>query len=266
MKKRKNESGEVMIEGMIVMVITMLMLVWILGIGFIYYQKYVVRIATNDVAKKIAMTYENPASDIIMGYVSKDDILGRALYKTPELTHTNQLRSESYVKYIMDKANFNGTVKAVDVDVTQKHDAIGRSHITVTTECTFQTPFSEGLEIFGMSGKRTYRVTASADSTSISDYVSTFAIVDAFANGSIVSGGKLGKSFVKMINSLAGTYFTYTEDDDDDYDRYADNNENEHSGGGREHSDGDGSDGGGFRDDGSGGSSDGSDSDGGGFR
>lgn len=246
-KRRTTESGEVMIEGMIVIVITMLMLIWILGIGFIYYQKYVVRIATNDVAKKIAMTYENPASDIIMGYVSKDDILGRALYKTPELTHTNQLRSESYVKYIMDKANFNGTVKSVDVDVAHEQDAMGRSHITVTTECTFNTPFGAGLEIFGMSGKRTYRVSASADSTSISDYVSTFALVDALANGSIVSGGKFVKSLVKMINSINGTYFTFAEDDDDDYDRYADYGDdgNVHGGDSGEHSDGSG--GGGFR-------------------
>ena len=41
------------------------MLVWILGVGFIYYQKYVVRIATNDLAKKVAVTYDSPDSDIV---------------------------------------------------------------------------------------------------------------------------------------------------------------------------------------------------------
>nr|WP_304007588.1 hypothetical protein [Ruminococcus bromii] len=42
---RKNgERGEIMIEGMIVMVITMFILIWILGLGFLYYQRYVTTI------------------------------------------------------------------------------------------------------------------------------------------------------------------------------------------------------------------------------
>ena len=56
-KKKNCEQGEIMIEGMIVMVITMFILIWILGLGFLYYQRYVTTIVTNDAAVKIASTY-----------------------------------------------------------------------------------------------------------------------------------------------------------------------------------------------------------------
>ena len=35
----KNEKGEIMLEGMIVIIITLFILIWILAVGFIYYQK-----------------------------------------------------------------------------------------------------------------------------------------------------------------------------------------------------------------------------------
>ena len=35
----KNEMGEIMLEGMIVIIITLFILIWILAVGFIYYQK-----------------------------------------------------------------------------------------------------------------------------------------------------------------------------------------------------------------------------------
>lgn len=35
----KNEKGEIMLEGMIVIIITLFILIWILAVGFIYNQK-----------------------------------------------------------------------------------------------------------------------------------------------------------------------------------------------------------------------------------
>ena len=45
--KKNSESGEVMLEGMIVTVITVFILIWLLGLGFLYYQRYVTTIVTN---------------------------------------------------------------------------------------------------------------------------------------------------------------------------------------------------------------------------
>lgn len=202
-KRVKKEAGEIMLESTIVMVIVMLMLVWILGVGFIYYQKYTVRIATNEVACKIANTYSSPASDPITAYISRGEVQSRALYFSSETTETNKLRADSYAQYIMDKANFNGAVKDVQVNLEHFEDGMGRSHIKVTTECTFKTPFGEGLELFGMSGETTYRVTSYADSTSIPEYVSAVATANAFTNGSIISFGGLVDKVVGTVESFA---------------------------------------------------------------
>lgn len=202
LKHIKRESGEVMIESTIVMVITLLMLVWILGVGFLYYQKYVVRIATNDVANKIAASYDAPSSDIIMGYISAGDLDKKTIYDSDEMAEMNRLRTESYVNYIMKKANLYGTVKDVKVSLEHSKDALGRSHIKVTTECTFDTPFGEGLELFGMTGTQIYIVTAYADSTSLTDYISVVSVADSLTNGSVVKIPGFVDSTIKMINSF----------------------------------------------------------------
>lgn len=202
--KNKSESGEVMIEGMIVMVITMLMLVWVLGVGFVYYQKYVVRTVTNDATAKVASTYDAPTSDIIMGYINVKDISKRELYSSPDLTEVNTARAESYIKYMLDRTNFSGVVDDVKVALEYKTDNLGRSHVEVTTECTFNTPFGEGLKVFGMSPDITYSVKSYAESTSLNDYVSTVELSEALTDGTFLKGTGFVEKTVKMINSFMG--------------------------------------------------------------
>ena len=126
MERKSREKGAIMLEAIFVMVITMLVLVWLLAVGFLYYQRYTTTVVTNDAAVKIASTYNNPSSDIIMGYVATEDVSGRNLYRnftsgsaSSNLLEVNEKRAEAYVKYILDKANFSGVVE--DVDVELKH-------------------------------------------------------------------------------------------------------------------------------------------------
>lgn len=198
-----------MLEGMIVMVITMLLLVWILGIGFLYYQRYVTTIVANDVAVKIASTYNNPTSDIIMGYVTTEDLSNRDLYRnftSSNLKDVNEDRAESYVKYIMDKANFAGTVDEVQVELELVADSMVRKHVELVVTCTYNTPFGEGLEMFGMNSKATYSVTSCADCTDFADYISTVNFMTTLSNGTYTKGTGFIDSVVKMINSFVKVY------------------------------------------------------------
>lgn len=196
----KNDNGEIMLEGMIVVLITTLMLVWILGVGFLFYQKYLVTSITNDAASKVAATYNNPGSDLIMGYISTEDLAGRDLYRgftNNSLYEVNKGKASSYVEYRLKKTNFAGTISDVAVDLELCKDSPLRKHITVKTTCTFNTPFGIGLEIFGMDGKRTYEAYASADCTDVIDYIST---VDFAA--SQLGGGAVNSKVITFINSL----------------------------------------------------------------
>lgn len=203
----QKERGEIMLEGMIVMIITMLMLVWILGVGFVYYQRYTMTIVTNDVAAKIASTFRNPDSDVFMGYIDTQAITGRDLYRGSSaqaayLVSANQNRATNYVKYILDKANFNNTIQDVDVALELVQDSNYRRHIQITTTCTFNTPFGEGLEVFGMSGQRIYTATACADCTDIAEYISGIDFYNYLGTGSYLGSEKVIQNYLKLINTI----------------------------------------------------------------
>lgn len=204
------EEGAIMLEGMMVMVITLFVLIWILGLGFLYYQRYVTTIVTNDAAAKIAATYNNASSDIVMGYIDTEALTSRDLYRLfPDggQKRINKDRAEAYIRYILDRANFVGVVQDVNVELELVMDSLTRRHVQITTTCTYNTPFGEGLELMGMRKVNTYEVSACADCTDYADYISTvdfgFALTQGdFTSGIINSGISLIKSMVKYYNRL----------------------------------------------------------------
>ncbi len=215
MKRGKflQESGAVMLEGMVVMVVTMLVLVWLLAVGFIYYQRYLTTVVTNDAAVKIASTYHNPDSDIIMGYITTEDVSARDLYRgygrgssAGNLLEVNERRTTEYVKYVLDKANFSGVVDDVDVRLELVADSYVRSHVKLTVTCTYRTPFGEVLGVFGMRGKQTYSVVSCSDCTDILNYYSTVSFADAITDGTYSKGTGIVDSVVKLLNTLVKTY------------------------------------------------------------
>lgn len=204
-----------MLEGMIVITLTIFILVWLLGLGFLYYQRYVTTIVTNDAAVKIASTYNNPTSDIIMGYVTTEDLSHRDLYRnfsgkksSRSLQTTNQERASAYVKYILNKANFAGTVEEVKVELEMVTDSLVRKHVKLTTTCTYNTPFGEVLDMFGFGAQSTYRAVACADCTDIADYISTVQFAVTASSGKYLEGDKFSSSILKMLNAFV-EYYNY---------------------------------------------------------
>lgn len=201
----KKEKGEVMIEGMIVVLVTMIILVWLIAIGFVYYQRYLVTAITNDACTKVAATYNNADSDIVMGYINSADITNRNLYRTSSTSDAqysiNKEKVEQYINYILTKTNFVGTIKSVDVKMQLVKDSPLRQHIELETEVTFNTPLGFALDFFGMEGVKTYYSTARSDCTDVIDYMSS---VD-FGNY-VLSGNEVSSKIIKFINSLMGVY------------------------------------------------------------
>ncbi len=208
-RRQSEERGAIMLEGMIVTVITLFVLVWILGLGFVYYQRYLSTVVTNDAAAKVASTYNNPNSDIVMGYVSTEALSGRNLYRrfaNDGLQGINEQRAEAYVCYILDRANFTGVVDNVDVELKLVMDSTLRRHVELTTTCTYSTPFGEGLEVLGMDRLHTYQVKACADCTDYADYISTVDYGYAWSSGIFTKGMGIVDSAIGLINSLVGAY------------------------------------------------------------
>lgn len=202
---KKNERGAIMIEGMIVVLVTMMVLVWLIALGFVYYQRYLVTAITNDACTKIAATYNNADSDIVMGYIDSSDITNRNLYRTSSSSDAqymvNKEKVEQYINYKLKKTNFSGTIKSVDVKMELVKDSPLRQHIYLETTVTFNTPLGFVLDFFGMEGVTTYYSSARSDCTDLIDYMS---LVD-FDNYAL-SGNEVSSKLVKLINSLMSVY------------------------------------------------------------
>ena len=148
-----------------------------------------------------------------MGYISTEDLSNRDLYRnftssssSSDLLATNQDRAESYIKYILDKANFSGAIDDVDVKLELVTDSLVRKHVKLTATCKYNTPFGQIFDMFGMSSTSTYEVTSCADCTDIADYISTVNFLGALSDGTYTSGSGFIDSLVKMLNSLVKVY------------------------------------------------------------
>lgn len=194
-----------MIEGMIVVIVTMMILVWLISLGFVYYQRYLVTAITNDACTKVAATYSNAESDIVMGYIDSADITNRNLYRSTstsdEQFKVNQQKVEEYVIYALKKTNFTGTIKDVNVKMELVNDSTLRQHIQLETTITFNTPLGFALEFFGMGDTQTYSSSARSDCTDVINYMS---LVD-FRNYAL-NGGEVSMKLVKLLNSLIEVY------------------------------------------------------------
>lgn len=198
---KKSERGEVMLEGLIIMVMTMLLLIWLLAVGFIFYQRNLVTAITNDAAAKVAATYNNPSSDLIMGYISAEAIANRDLYRwfdQGQLHDLNEQKASSYINYMLERTNFTGTIDNVEVELEFVSDTALRKHIKITTLCTFNTPFGQVMEVFGMNRQAAYMAVARADCTDIIDYITTIDFASRY-----LSGDEIGGKPVKLLNALA---------------------------------------------------------------
>ena len=209
----KNEKGEIMLEGMIVIIITLFILIWILAVGFIYYQRYITNIVANDTAVKIASTYNNPTSDIVMGYVTTEELQSRDLYRgftaESKLKDINEERAKAYVKYMLDNTNFNGVVKDIDVQMELVEDSIFRKHIKITINCTYNTPFGDALYYFGMDANSKYCVSASAECVDYAEYMSVINGAAILNSGEYTKNSGFVNSVVKVLNSFIKLYNRY---------------------------------------------------------
>jgi hypothetical protein len=209
----KNEKAEIMLEGMIVIIITLFILIWILAVGFIYYQRYITNIVANDTAVKIASTYNNPTSDIVMGYVTTEELQSRDLYRgftaESKLKDINEERAKAYVKYMLDNTNFNGVVKNIDVQMELVEDSIFRKHIKITINCTYNTPFGDALNYFGMDTNSKYCVSASAECVDYAEYMSVINGEAILNSGEYTKNSGFVNSVVKVLNSFIKLYNRY---------------------------------------------------------
>ena len=203
MKKKAhvNESGEVMLEGLIVYTITVFLLFFLLAIFSVLFQAWNVQTIANETAAKAAATYKLADSDLADPYVSVDQITGisrfRYWFGDDSLEREAETKSFEYSQDRLQKTTYTKAVTQPEVAVQVKEDTLARRHIEVTITGEYTVPFGEALSYFGFDSIAHYETTASAECLYLIDYIDT---VD-FA-GKQCSLDILGSSLVGAINKM----------------------------------------------------------------
>lgn len=196
-----NESGEVMLEGLIVHTITVFLLFFLLAIFSVLFQAWNVQTIANETAAKAAATYKLADSDLADPYVSVDQITGisrfRYWFGDDSLEREAETKSFEYSQDRLQKTTYTKAVTQPEVAVQVKEDTLARRHIEVTITGEYTVPFGEALSYFGFDSIAHYETTASAECLDLIDYIDT---VD-FA-GKQCSLDILGSSLVGAINKM----------------------------------------------------------------
>ena len=196
-----NESGEVMLEGLIVYTITVFLLFFLLAIFSVLFLAWNVQTIANETAAKAAATYKLADSDLADPYVSVDQITGisrfRYWFGDDSLEREAETKSFEYSQDRLQKTTYTKAVTQPEVAVQVKEDTLARRHIEVTITGEYTVPFGEALSYFGFDSIAHYETTASAECLDLIDYIDT---VD-FA-GKQCSLDILGSSLVGAINKM----------------------------------------------------------------
>lgn len=202
----RDERGEMMIESILVMIPTLFVLVFILCLGFFFYQEWNVQTSATETANKIAELYPILGAELNTGvtdYSQIEDVSKyRYLFGDSNQISANQARGESYGKSYLSIVSLAYPSNPPEVSIEVIEDAFACRHIKVTVAGDYTLPFSEGFEVFGLKGKYHFIAEGEALSTDYSDYISSIvylANLETLLNLNNFSGYKAANSILSAI-------------------------------------------------------------------
>lgn len=182
MRKRvaDDQTGEVMIESVLVMIPTLFVLVFLMSLGFLLYQQWNVQYVADDIANKVSITYTYLEVETVPGTLSKGNLADRDSYRyygsnKEKYAVEADERGQRYGEHLLRLTSFAPRTEDEKIKVETEEDSFARRHVFVTVKGTYKIPFGEGLEIFGIDSTRTFYATSSAECVDLSDYLSTVA-------------------------------------------------------------------------------------------
>lgn len=202
---RMQEDGMEAIEGLLVITLTLFVLFFIWGYGFLLFQQFVVIHAADETATKIAQTYAYSEADPITGYISKEMkvSLSPSRYRDKTIETINEKRGANYARWILRTGSFANKKTTANVEVKTVYDGYAQRHVVVNITEEYQIPFGSFLEYFGIDGTRTYHATGRAMCTDISYYLNTINYIKTMDKA---VGNAMKNDFITTAESFYSLY------------------------------------------------------------
>lgn len=126
-----------MLESLIVMVITIMLLIAMIGVGFLFYQKAMITTVATEVASDIASQYKYCEQDITDWTITEAKMKKLRKYRTsfslPALRNKSKEKVKAYLQERVKVGNLGIGGSGAKIDSYQiKVDNIGRMHVEVT--------------------------------------------------------------------------------------------------------------------------------------
>ena len=204
--KRKalhREEGMATLEALILLTLTLIIMLFFLGFGFLFYQRWVVVQVANDTATRIAHNYAYPASDAVTGYMDSATRAVLSPYRYFNSTYEgmrqiNADKAVSYAKWTLKMSSLAYLEGEPDIDVKVEHDGFAIRHVSVTIDARYRVLFSGALNYWGMGGTQNFHYTGYAQIVDLSDYINSVGTVKDLSDFST------GDTFTKLWET-AGT-------------------------------------------------------------
>lgn len=206
MERRKQSilgnSGELMLESLIVYMITLFLLFFILAIFSVWYQRWNIQTIANEAATRMAQTYRFDSTDAESGYVTKEQLVEVGLYRNFlgfNKEKSMKSRISLYAGERLSRTTYTKNVSEPVFAVQLKHDAMGRRHVELTITGEYSVPFGEALTFFGFPGTTTYEVTSYAECLDLIDYINYVDFVKEQTGLGQIKGG-----IIKSVDAVIG--------------------------------------------------------------
>lgn len=197
----RSEHGMEALEGLLVITLTLFVLFFIWGYGFLLFQHFVVVRAANETASKIAQTYAYTDVDPITGYISKEmkSSLSPLRYNDDSLKEEKAEQATQYARWLLRTWSMVDQKGLAKIETSTVYDSIARKHIVVKITAAYNLPFGSFLEFFGIDGMKIYQATGRAECVDLTHYMNT---VDYVMSWDDIIGDVVGDKRIESLEKI----------------------------------------------------------------
>ena len=198
-KSISDDDGTIMIESTYCVIATIIVLIGIMGFGFILYQRVMFNVACNQVAEEVVQTYK--LKNVLYNKdVSQQDVVdvGKYRYWLGQIQSSSETKLNTLVNERLAKTSFALDDGSASVSIKAKIDDIGRRHYIVTISKPYKFLFGNffnGKTFKALHIDNTMSATVYIEGTDMLSYSNTIAITQY--------GFRKAEDNVKLLSTIS---------------------------------------------------------------
>jgi len=206
----KHNNGEIMLEGLLVVIVTMFLLLFVIAMFSYLFFRWNIQTAANDTAARYAQSYSyiayggnvslDTGKPAMVGDISIDP------YRYIFLHSPEKTTAIDYANDRLRKSTAGFAIGSPKIDIKIISDIIGRRHVEVKITGNYKVLMQDvfAIKIFRLDRVFSYEVYGYADCVDLLDYLNTVNYIEWVANDA------LNSKVVDLLNNiieLVGKFF-----------------------------------------------------------